>query len=292
MMYSNQLVTAVKVNGKVLREFGDKVYIPFGSEYSLYFKNLNSRKAEVKVSIDGKDVLGGSSLIIDGNGDLNLERFLENLNKGNKFKFIERTSKIEQHRGIEAEDGLIRVEFQFEKEKPVVKYEDVHIRRHYWDDPYYWYDRPYWYRPYRSFMSSDTLIGSGASGGGGGSRGMGMGSSSAKGFAGSAESTLLACASTPTFNCAEPSAEVSNFVNDVGITTKGSESNQQFTTVAGLNLEDAKHVMILKLVGDLGKQKVTKAVTVKQKITCSMCGTKAKATDKCCSECGTSLKIF
>jgi hypothetical protein len=35
MMYSNKLAVAIKANGKVLREFKDEVYIPFGQEYSL-----------------------------------------------------------------------------------------------------------------------------------------------------------------------------------------------------------------------------------------------------------------
>ena len=30
MMYGNKLAAAIKVNGKVLREFKDTVYIPFG----------------------------------------------------------------------------------------------------------------------------------------------------------------------------------------------------------------------------------------------------------------------
>ena len=39
MMYLQKLAVAVKVNGKVLREVGDTVYIPFGSEYSILIKN-------------------------------------------------------------------------------------------------------------------------------------------------------------------------------------------------------------------------------------------------------------
>ncbi len=35
MVYNNKLVVAIKVAGKVLKEFGDVVYIPFGSEYTV-----------------------------------------------------------------------------------------------------------------------------------------------------------------------------------------------------------------------------------------------------------------
>ena len=38
-MYSNKLIACVKHNGKILREKGENVLLPFGSEYTLYFKN-------------------------------------------------------------------------------------------------------------------------------------------------------------------------------------------------------------------------------------------------------------
>ena len=38
MMYANKLVASLKANGKILREFKDNVYIPFGSEYSFLLK--------------------------------------------------------------------------------------------------------------------------------------------------------------------------------------------------------------------------------------------------------------
>lgn len=122
MMYSNKLAIAVKVNGKVLREFGDQVYVPFGSEYSIFIKNLNSVKALVSISIDGRDIGDGTQFVIYPNNSIDIERFLPKGNKkrGNKFKFIERTSKVEAHRGVGVEDGLVRVEYQFEKVEPLI----------------------------------------------------------------------------------------------------------------------------------------------------------------------------
>ena len=96
MMYNNKLAMAVKVNGKVLREFkeGDnfKSYIPFGSEYSIYIKNMNSVRALVSISIDGEDVADGDQYVVNANSTLEIERFMRNgnLNEGNRFKFIER----------------------------------------------------------------------------------------------------------------------------------------------------------------------------------------------------------
>jgi hypothetical protein len=66
-MYSNKLVAAIKTGGKVLREFGDVVLIPFGTEYSILLKNKNSVRASVKIEIDGKDVSEGASIIINTN---------------------------------------------------------------------------------------------------------------------------------------------------------------------------------------------------------------------------------
>ena len=94
MMYNEKLAVAIKSNGKILREFKDKVYIKFGSEYSIYIKNLNNLRALVNVYIDGTNVTSGG-LVVSANSEIDLERSLanNNLNVGNKFKFIERTDR-------------------------------------------------------------------------------------------------------------------------------------------------------------------------------------------------------
>lgn len=125
MMYSNKMVSCLKANGKVLREFNDTVFIPFGSEYSILLKNLNTVRASVNIHIDGTDVTQGSSLVINPETELELTRFITNgnMNVGNRFKFIERTTEIENHKGIGIEDGLIRIEFQFEKKCNFIRYD-------------------------------------------------------------------------------------------------------------------------------------------------------------------------
>ena len=132
MMYENKLVASVKVGGKVLREYKDKVYVPYGSEYSIFIKNLNAVRAMVKISIDDKDILGGDSLVVGANSSIDIERYLTNLNKGNRFKFIERTSSVENHRGVGSSDGIIRIEFQYEKFRI-----QAPITRSYMPDGYY-----------------------------------------------------------------------------------------------------------------------------------------------------------
>jgi hypothetical protein len=126
MMYNQKLVASIKVKGKILREFKDTVYIPFASEYSILLKNLHTQRAVVNVFLDGEDVVPGG-LVIDPGRSIDLERWIKNgnLSEGNKFKFIERTQAIEDGpRGIKLEDGLVRIEYQFELPRPVINITD------------------------------------------------------------------------------------------------------------------------------------------------------------------------
>ena len=120
-MYGNKLAAAIKVGNKVLREFKDTVYIPFGSEYAITLKNLHTTRVVINVYIDGDNVVPGG-LVLNAGQSVDLERAIRNgnLTEGNRFKFIERTGNIEQHRGIGVEDGLVRVEYQFEIPRPVI----------------------------------------------------------------------------------------------------------------------------------------------------------------------------
>ena len=90
-MYSNKFASAIQVGGKILREFKDSVYIPFGSEYNIVLKNLNTVRALVTVTIDGKTAI--EDLVVPADSQVILERFFNgNVHTGNKFKFIEATS--------------------------------------------------------------------------------------------------------------------------------------------------------------------------------------------------------
>lgn len=117
MMFANQYVLAVKANGKILREQDRNVTLPFGTEFELVCKNLNSRRAMVSVSIDGTDVADGRRLIIAPNNSVTLSRYIHNGNlaSGNAFRFIERSAAVETHRGVKEDDGIVRAEFFTEK---------------------------------------------------------------------------------------------------------------------------------------------------------------------------------
>src|SRR5258708_1872718 len=119
-MFDNKFIVSVKVDGKFLREDCDQISLPFGSEYSIYMKNTNSKQAVVNISVDGKDVCDGQRIVISPNSALELEGFMSSSVAKNKFKFIERTKQIEEYKGITPEDGLIRIEVWYEKDRPQV----------------------------------------------------------------------------------------------------------------------------------------------------------------------------
>ena len=117
MAYRKNFAVAIKQNGKILREIGEVVKLPFGAEYSILLKNKDSRKAVAKVEIDGEDVLDGNGLIVEPYGSVELKGFMKGSKVRNRFKFIHKTEQISNYRGDRIDDGLVSVEFWFEKEE-------------------------------------------------------------------------------------------------------------------------------------------------------------------------------
>lgn len=249
-MYNEKMAAAIKVNTRVLREFKDVVYLPFSAEYAVYLKNLNTVRATVRIFIDGKDMLDGKSVIVDPGKELTVERSIKNgnLTEGNKFKFIERTATIEKHKGIGIEDGIVRIEYQYEKVPP----KSIPTPRiSPWPQQYPFYEQ------YGSGATYATTT---------------LGSVASKGITRGIQGSSL---------------------NDVGITVPGSHSTQQFTQGSYFPVEDTKHNIIFKLLGETADNKqVNEPVTVKYKPECETCGRVNKITSKFCSECGTSLNII
>jgi hypothetical protein len=117
-------ITAVKVNGRVLRESHGNVYLPFDTEYSLLLKNKNSNRAIVSIFIDGTDVLGGEELILPGyGGEINLERFMidGDLHSGRKFKFVS-IDNPEVADPTNSENGEIKIIFWPERQITPIYY--------------------------------------------------------------------------------------------------------------------------------------------------------------------------
>lgn len=287
-MYSNKFVVCIKANGKVLRETKDLVHLPFGSEFSVLVKNLNSRRAKFTLHIDGTDVLDGTEIIVDANSEVEMKRFIRNgnMNEGNAFKFIERTAAIEDGpRGIKMDDGVVRVQFTFEQEAPIVT-------TTYHQNIYYPYGRDYWDRPYTLNQTYNSITTSNAIGSNSAvPRSVKMKSAIAKG----ADASFEATCTSATFTASDAGGGAvaqSLPVNDVGITVPGSKVEQKFHTVYGFKPEAQSHVIILRLAGTVGEVEVVAPVTVKAKQKCVTCGHVNKANAKFCSDCGTSLTLL
>jgi hypothetical protein len=276
-MFRNNFVVSLKSGEKFFRENDDRVEVPFGAEYSIYLKNLNSRKAVVKVSIDGKNVLDGQSLVIYPNCVLELEGFMDGDCAKNKFKFIKMTKQIEDFRGITPEDGIIAVEYDFEKELPIKK-DAFYV-------PHIWYHVEY---PTTTWTYTDNTFTTwggiqGASGDKGVSGTVGRGSSAGSININNNASVSCYNMSTPTMDSAFTPAE------NEGVTVKGDDVHQQFySTYVGV-MENRPTVVTLKMFG-ISKESLTgKPIYTKDKKVCPTCGERNKYYNKCCSCCGTRL---
>ena len=295
MMYSNKMAVAIKTNGRVLRENKETVLVPFGSEYQITLKNLNTVRVIVNVFIDGDNVVEGG-LVLNAGQSVDLERSIRsgNLNEGNRFKFIERTTAIEAGpRGIKLEDGVVRVEYQFEMPQ---------ITNHLYYPP-----------GVRTFGEPLDRYTKGI---GGSSIGTGYNvngvlrsvdwSKNGGAMAQSASASVENYMSNNTLQNSSnvhdgsatmdwmPSEQPRNIPkNDSGITVPGSKSTQKFTTATMGALDPQKHVIVLKLLGETADNKpVMKPVTVQHRPECVTCHHKNKANAKFCSQCGTALEIF
>lgn len=282
MMYQDKFVVAIKAGGKILRETKDLVHLPFGSEFSVLVKNLNSRRAKFRLHIDGADVLDGTDIVVNANSEIEVKRFIRNgnMNEGNAFKFIERTAAIEDGpRGIRADDGIVRVEYWFEKEKPV--YVDRYVDRVHYRD--WWYDRHPIGSPYfGTYLDNSVKLKSAIA----------RGAAPEATYSATNVSAIATSASLNSVSQSSLSSGLENLQNDAGITVAGSKVEQKFTPVYSFDAEPVSQVIVLRIVGKKGNVEVAQPVTVKTKQKCTTCGKVNKATAKFCSDCGTALELI
>jgi hypothetical protein len=290
MMYQDKFVAVVKASGRILRERdkngdGASVYLPFGSEYSLSFKNLHSRKALVGVTIDGTDVLNGSGLIVDPNKEINLERFLERMDKGNRFRFIKKIQEIVEHRGDKIDDGIIRIEWQYEQ-APVDIYGSGNGFLRHFVNPNVFYN----HQVGSGIAGTDginTVYGTSGIAGPTGA----VGPRGPEGCSGETK-TSAALFSTDSLNFCDQSYDRQEINSDEGLTVKGSVSKQQFRNGYIGRLESEKHVLTFMLKGtDASLNEVSEPITVKTKLKCGTCGTTAESTQNFCGKCSAALSL-
>jgi len=287
MTYKENFVVAIKNGGKILREKDSAVTLPFGSEFSILLKNLDSRKAVVRINIDGKSIMDGKELVINDNSSVEIERFIRE--GGRKFRFIHKTKKIIEYRGDRIDDGFVKVDYRFEKRVDEV------ITRHYhfhdWDfyyprGPKYipCYDEPIvWRMDYDSNSSGVNVSG---------------GVNTSQVFYNESISNAKSFSSQPNI--------------DEGITVEGSKSDQNFIPSYTKELEEQWHTIVIRLKGykntplpeadpdlvQIFRKSLTSAeyplfvkkpITVKDKLVCPTCGLKSKSNAEYCSRCGTYI---
>jgi len=264
MVYSNKFVAVIKCNGKILREVSQEndVILPFGAEYSILLKNLDTRRAVVEVSIDGTDVLDGRKLVIDANDNTELKGVMVNNAVKNAFKFIQKTKKIQDHRGDKIDDGFIRIKFGFERAVD-----------------YTWITNYTYPTVYRSSFYSNQDVQYG---------GILNEGPTCKGITGQPEplasSTISSSVTADSLGaCEVPQAEE-------GITVPGSELKQDFNSTHVGTIED-HGVIIIRLKGTDKTEPVKTPIFVSTKSECPTCGTRSRYGTKFCSECGTNIQV-
>lgn len=299
MVYSNRFVMCVLVNGTPLKELHDgSVLIPYGTEYSLRFRNKNDRRAVVKFSIDGEDV-SGPGFVVPANGFVDIHRYAD---KDQQFKAVFQESADAVDYGKNGPDpdnqmGVIVADFYFEKKALPVK--EVHHHHHYPQpsQPYpVWPTRPnypyprkpdYPYPPH--WGGSVSLGGSGASSAGGGFVG---GFSTTAGTKGTLHADMSASVSStasndpPVIESAQAHvAQVEELPEQGKIcTVPGSASGQKFqSTYIDTETESTRLKLVLR-----GTKKEIQVAPVSQEASyCVNCGSKkSRKSDKFCGQCG------
>ncbi len=265
MVYKNDFVAIISVNGKILREQNGSVELPFGSDYSIRLKNLESRKARIKVSIDGEDVLSGNSLLLAPNTDMTLEGFLDGDTVRKKFRFIQKTQEIVDHRGDRMDDGIVRIEYCFEQRKP--EYAPMYNPRWSYSYPKH---PPFPTITWGSGITADDSYKPDISAGGPPKEFIADCS-----YSGGEQNTSGMLRSIPQV--------------DEGITVRGAEASQHFSN-GHIGLTDAPHVITIKLRGVKGSGAVVEQpVGTKDKVTCPACSRRWNARQHFCGNCGANL---
>lgn len=232
MAYANDYVLSILHKNKPVREFSENgkrtCAIPFDSEYKVRLKNKTSKRAKVKVYIDGIDIdVNQEYLVLNSNQTLDLERFIESLDSGKKLKFIsvEQGKKTGEIQDPTSEDnGTIRVEF----------YPEATLLTYIYTTNQSYQQTPIWNRwNYNggTLSSSDGVIN------------------------GTTSSTVSVDGSNLNYNTSASNSYYSKKVDNetkastVGATTEGSESMQKFSKVADFITEPTPTIIMLKIRG-------------------------------------------
>ncbi len=266
MVFKDDFVVAIKSGGEFLREYDGTVLLPFGAEYGIYLKNLNTRDAAVSIEVDGEDVLDGNQVVVPADSSIEVERYLQDQDKGNGFKFIKKTERMREHRGENPEDEIVRVVYQFARPQ---QYDDHYIP---YTDPFPEPVEP-WIKPTNPWDCEPYVIWHSTS-------------------TDEPYSYIETYGHYETACGAGQSNEIPSFTSDEGITAPGSVSHQEFKDRYIGPLEPEKHVLTLQLKGKVEGEHVEEPVKSRKKLECTSCGKKSRSDHKYCPECGTALVVI
>lgn len=118
MAYQEGMVASIILDDKPVREYNLKgqrtCKIPFNSEYKIKLKNKTGLRSLVSIDIDGTDIFGFKKLILKPYQEIELERFIVELEQGPKFKFMSiedgvKTGEIQDP--TNKDNGIISIKF-------------------------------------------------------------------------------------------------------------------------------------------------------------------------------------
>ncbi|MCK9428669.1 MAG: hypothetical protein M0R17_01490 [Candidatus Omnitrophica bacterium] len=258
-MYKQNFCVCIKdAKRNPLQEHGATIELPFDSEYFISLQNKHKgKRAVVNVKIDGKDA---ADIVLLAEGRLDLERFLtgEDLQKGNKFKFVSLNDKDVQDPG-DSQNGNIKVSVKFEKNIWDIKTrptQPIWILPRIGDLPWRWWG---------NVSTGDPLI------------------SPSVTTCYNITNTFYkdSCTLTGVVNC-KSSVEP----EQLGATVKGSESMQAFSLITIGELEDEAIVFNLRLIAPLKLIKKENPKLREDESFCFNCGKTLKNIYKFCTDCG------
>jgi hypothetical protein len=260
-MYLNKFVLSIIHNKYPVKEFGaggdKRVAIPFNSEYKIRLKNKNDRSCTARVFVDNKKAAVLGDLIINANGTIDLERFIDSsLKRGKKFKFVS-LDHPDVDDPTSSENGVIKVEFRLAKKENGIKINVLPTYKPWnWDD---WrYTKPL--NPWDGGTGDFTVYNS------------------------SLRSDGSHDGSVQMSFCSDNLVSDNVSSLEDGATIEGGHSNQSFV-YSNLDVEDIPTILYLKIVGIKDSKQADKLIYHY----CSKCGFKVKRSDKFCSECGKKL---
>lgn len=132
MAYKDGFVVSIVKDNQNLRTINKNnkrtAIIPFGSEYKIRLINKNSVRCKAAVFIDGTDVLFGKKVILNPYETFDLERFVDSLDSGKKFKFesVKRAMASGEIGDPDSPDnGCIKVDFYKEYQEINIPFNNI-----------------------------------------------------------------------------------------------------------------------------------------------------------------------